>query len=47
MLMMCLQKFYGMQAAERKERKRLLEAFSNGDAGFDIQLLLDEAERVL
>lgn len=46
-LMMCLQKFYGMQAAERKERKRLLEAFSNGDAGFDIQLLLDEAERVL
>lgn len=46
-LVMCLQKFYGLQAAERQERKRLLEMFSNGDAGFDVQLLLDEAERVL
>lgn len=45
-LMMCLQKFYGLQGAERQERKKLLDMFSNGDAGFDVQLLLDEAERI-
>lgn len=45
-LMMCLQKFYGMQGAEREERKKLLDMFSNGDAGFNVQLLLDEAERI-
>jgi ATP synthase F1 complex assembly factor 1 len=45
-LMMCLQKFYGLQSVERQERKQLLEMFSNGDEGFDVQLLLDEAERI-
>lgn len=45
-LMMCLQKFYGLQSVERQERKKLLEMFSNGDEGFDVQLLLDEAERI-
>merc|ERR1711939_369499 len=45
-LLMCLQKFYGMQGAARQERQELMSKFSNGDAGFDVQLLLDEAERV-
>ncbi|KIW03304.1 uncharacterized protein PV09_05515 [Verruconis gallopava] len=45
-LMMCLQKFYGLQGQESQARKRLMEMFSNGDVGFDVQLLLDEAERI-
>ncbi|KAF2671407.1 ATP11-domain-containing protein [Microthyrium microscopicum] len=45
-LLMCLQKFYGPQAGEDGLRRRkLLEQFSNGDSGFSIQELLDEAER--
>lgn len=43
-LFMCLQKFYGMQGGP--ERIKLLEQFTNGDEGFNIQLLLEEAERI-
>jgi ATP synthase F1 complex assembly factor 1 len=45
-LLMCLQKFYGKQGATKEERQRLMAMFSNGDAGFDVQLLLDEAEKI-
>jgi ATP synthase mitochondrial F1 complex assembly factor 1 len=45
-LLMCLQKFYGIQASERKERKKLLEMFTKGDGGFRIEDLMDEAERI-
>jgi ATP synthase F1 complex assembly factor 1 len=43
---MCLQKFYGVQAGESNQRQRLLEQFTNGDASFQVQELLDEAERI-
>lgn len=43
-LLMCLQRFYGMERAE--VRGKLLKQFSQGDAGFDVQELMDEAERM-
>jgi ATP synthase mitochondrial F1 complex assembly factor 1 len=47
-LLMCLQKFYGLQA--EKERggrgRRLLEMFSEGHGGFRVEDLVEEAERV-
>jgi len=45
-LLMCLQKFYGAQVGQSQERRILLEQFSNGDPGFQIEKLLDEAERI-
>ncbi|KAF2759305.1 ATP11-domain-containing protein [Pseudovirgaria hyperparasitica] len=45
-LLMCMQKFYGVQAEQRAERKRLLESFTRGDSTFELQTLLDEAERI-
>ena len=46
-LVMCLQKFYGLPSASRREeRRRLLEMFSNGDEGFKVEELLEEAERI-
>ena len=44
-LLMCLQKFYGGEG-EREERRRLLEQFSGGDAGFKVEQLLEEAEKI-
>lgn len=44
-LLMCLQKFYG--AEQRVERKKLLEQFSQGDGGFNVEELLEEAEKVV
>ncbi|KAH8815420.1 ATP11 protein-domain-containing protein [Xylogone sp. PMI_703] len=43
-LIMCLQKFYGF-GGEKTERKRLLEVFTRGDAGFKVEDLLAEAEK--
>jgi ATP synthase F1 complex assembly factor 1 len=43
-LLMCLQKFYGMQGSS--DRLRLLEQFTKGDDGFDVQQLLEEAEKI-
>jgi ATP synthase F1 complex assembly factor 1 len=47
-LLMCLQKFYGaFEGVSGNERSRaLLQQFTDGDASFDVQKLLDEAERV-
>jgi ATP synthase F1 complex assembly factor 1 len=56
-LVMCLQRFYGGweqkgdgldgQRKERaEERQKLLEWFTNGDPGFSIEKLLEEAERM-
>lgn len=44
-LLMCLQKFYGGQ--EKVERKKLLEQFSEGDCGFKVEDLLEEAEKIV
>ncbi len=44
-LLMCLQKFYGGQ--EKVERKKLLEQFSQGDGGFKVEELLEEAEKIV
>ena len=43
-LLMCLQKFYGFQGGE--QRIKLLEQFTNGDDTFDVQQLLEEAEKI-
>ncbi|RMZ81958.1 hypothetical protein DV737_g2244, partial [Chaetothyriales sp. CBS 132003] len=53
-LLMCLQRFYDVQgqgqgsgeAGARDKRQGLLEKFSRGDAGFSLEELLDEAERM-
>ena len=44
-LLMCLQKFYG-QRAEQTPRRKLMEQFSQGDEGFKVEELLEEAEKV-
>lgn len=44
-LLMCLQKFYGGE--ERVRRKRLLEQFSQGDGGFRVEELIEEAEKIV
>ena len=45
-LLMCLQKFYGGDE-EKTERKKLLEQFSQGDGGFKVEELLEEAEKII
>ena len=45
-LLMCLQKFYG-GVEEKAERKKLLEQFSQGDGGFKVEELLEEAEKII
>ncbi|EXJ65117.1 hypothetical protein A1O7_01457 [Cladophialophora yegresii CBS 114405] len=49
-LLMCLQKFYDYEGhgggIGREKRQGLLEKFSKGDQGFDLEELVDEAERV-
>jgi ATP synthase mitochondrial F1 complex assembly factor 1 len=49
-LVMCLQKFYdfeGHGGGIRKEKRQgLLQKFSNGDQDFNLEELVDEAERV-
>ena len=44
-LLMCLQKFYGME--EKEERRRLLRMFSEGNTGFTVEDLVNEAEKIL
>jgi len=49
-LLMCLQKFYDHEGAGagvgREKRQGLLKKFSNGDQGFTLEELVDEAERI-
>ncbi|KIW72299.1 hypothetical protein PV04_00503 [Phialophora macrospora] len=49
-LLMCLQKFYDYEGhgggIGREKRQGLLEKFSKGDQGFDLEELVDEAEKV-
>lgn len=45
-LLMCMQKFY-VQSEEGKGRGELLKQFTTGDAGFKVERLIDEAEKVL
>ena len=49
-LVMCLQKFYDFEGhgggIGKGKRQRLLEKFSKGDQGFNLEDLVDEAERV-
>ncbi|KAF2157345.1 F1F0 ATP synthase assembly protein-like protein Atp11 [Myriangium duriaei CBS 260.36] len=44
-LLMCLQKFYS-QTSEQTPRRKLLEQFTQGDASFEVQKLLEEAEKI-
>ena len=44
-LLMCLQKFYS-QPAEQTPRRKLLQQFTDGDAGFRVEELLEEAEKI-
>jgi len=44
-LLMCLQKFYG-QTAEQTPRRKLMQQFSEGDTGFKVEELLEEAEKI-
>ncbi|KAF2098534.1 ATP11-domain-containing protein [Rhizodiscina lignyota] len=46
-LLMCLQKFYGLQGEQNESRKKLLEQFSTGDGGFKVEELLEEAEKAV
>ncbi|KIW51268.1 hypothetical protein PV05_10007 [Exophiala xenobiotica] len=49
-LLMCLQKFYDHEGhgggVGREKRQGLLEKFSKGDQGFNLEELVDEAERI-
>jgi ATP synthase mitochondrial F1 complex assembly factor 1 len=49
-LVMCLQKFYDFEGhrggGRINKRQGLLQKFSNGDQGFNLEELVDEAERV-
>lgn len=45
-LVMCMQKFY-VQSEEGKGRGELLNMFTRGDAGFKVERLIDEAEKIL
>lgn len=44
-LLICLQKFYG-QTAERTPKRKLMEQFSQGDETFQVDELLEEAEKL-
>ncbi|KZF26825.1 ATP11-domain-containing protein [Xylona heveae TC161] len=45
-LLMCLQKFYAIEDQQTPGRQKLLEQFSQGDAGFKVEELLEEAEKL-
>jgi ATP synthase F1 complex assembly factor 1 len=45
-LVMCMQKFY-VQTEEGKGRSELLHKFTKGDSSFQVERLIDEAEKVL
>ncbi|RMZ73891.1 F1F0 ATP synthase assembly Atp11 [Pyrenophora seminiperda CCB06] len=45
-LVMCMQKFY-VHTAEGKGRSELLDLFTRGDSAFQVDRLIDEAERLL
>ncbi|KAF1929631.1 ATP11-domain-containing protein [Didymella exigua CBS 183.55] len=45
-LVMCMQKFY-VQSDEGRGRGELLKQFTSGDASFQVQRLIDEAEKAL
>lgn len=44
-LLMCLQKFYS-QSSSQTPRRKLLEQFTHGDEGFEVEKLLEEAEKI-
>lgn len=45
-LVMCMQKFY-VQTEEGKGRSELLNMFTRGDSAFQVERLIDEAEKIL
>jgi ATP synthase F1 complex assembly factor 1 len=45
-LVMCMQKFY-VQSEEGKGRDELLRMFTRGDSGFQVERLIDEAEKIV
>ena len=45
-LLMCMQKFY-IVSEEGQDRGQLLEMFTRGDKGFQVEKLLEEAEKLI
>ncbi|KAL6709661.1 hypothetical protein ACN47E_001089 [Coniothyrium glycines] len=45
-LVMCMQKFY-VQSEQGEARGELLNQFTKGDSGFQVERLIDEAEKIL
>jgi ATP synthase F1 complex assembly factor 1 len=45
-LVMCMQRFY-VQSEEGRGRGELLSMFTKGDTGFQVERLIDEAEKIL
>ncbi|KAI4154165.1 MAG: hypothetical protein L6R39_001433, partial [Caloplaca ligustica] len=46
-LVLCMQKFYGLEEGSDVSRRRLLEMFSKGDRAFRVEDLLEEAEKIV
>lgn len=46
-LLLCLQKFYGARDGRDAGRRKLLERFSEGDATFKIEELVEEAGKIV
>lgn len=46
-LVLCLQKFYGGDQADDNRKRRLMEMFSQGDAAFKLEELVEEAEKIV
>lgn len=46
-LVMCMQKFYVVEAGEADGRRQMLEMFTRGDGGFKVEKLLEEAEKIV
>ncbi len=47
LLVLCLQKFYGIHQEGDSGRQKLLEMFSEGNTAFRIEELVEEAEKLV
>lgn len=47
LLVLCLQKFYGIDQERDSSRQKLLEMFSEGNTAFRIEELVEEAEKIV
>lgn len=47
LLVLCLQRFYGINQERGSRRQKLLEMFSEGNTAFRIEELVEEAEKIV